>query len=227
MTHLAILYAYRGALYKIKWGIFKSGNLQNGESLNAGIFKMGNLKKHLPISQRRTRILWKILCLWSSNCSKSRFHVMVIMPYQAVKQPRNVLKAFWKRKRVKSFEIWSLLQGVFLFTVFSFLRICSSVKHASLCTYSHITVFMFLHVQITFNQDLFSAKSCLMSFVKPSHAFKLKSVLNSSATVCLDKAVYFMLEQTKKLSHSLRFVRKGIAATKHVDQNKESATEIY
>ena len=61
-----------------------------------------------------------------------------------------------------------------------------------------------------------------MSFVKPSHAFKLKSVLNSSATVCLDKAVYFM-----PMSHSLRFVRKGIAATKHVDQNKESDTEIY
>ena len=88
-----------------------------------------------------------------------------------------------------------------MFTVFSFLRICSSVKHASLCTYSHITVFMFLHVHITFNQDLFSAKSCLMSFVKLSHAFKLKSVLNSSATVCLDKAVYFTLEQTEKLSH--------------------------
>ena len=73
----------------------------------------------------------------------------------------------------------------------------------------------------------FSAKSCLMSFVKLSHAFKLNSVLNSSATVCLDKAVYFTLEQTEKLSHSLRFVRKGIAATKHVDQNKESDTEIY
>ena len=86
---------------------------------------------------------------------------------------------------------------------------------------------MFLHIHTTFIQDLFSAKSCLMSFVKPSHAFKLKSVLNSSAIVCLDKAVYFMLEQTKKLSHSLRFVRKGIAATKHVDQNKESDTEIY
>ena len=89
-------------------------------------------------------------------------------------------------------------QGVFLFTVFSFLRICSSVTHASLCTHHHITVFMFLHVYTTFNQDLFSAKSCLMSFVKPSHAFKLKSVLNSSATVCLDKAVYFTLEQTLK-----------------------------
>ena len=78
---------------------------------------------------------------------------------------------------------------------------------------------MFLHIHTTFIQDLFSAKSCLMSFVKPSHAFKLKSVLNSNATVFLDKAVYFMLEQTEKLSHSLRFVRKGIAATKHVDQN--------
>ena len=26
-----------------KWGIFNSGNLQNGESLKAGIFKMENL----------------------------------------------------------------------------------------------------------------------------------------------------------------------------------------
>ena len=32
---------------------------------------------------------------------------------------------------------------------------------------------------------------------------------------------------TEKLSHSLRFVRKGIAATKHVDQNKDSDAEIY
>ena len=27
----------------LKWGIFKSGNLQNGESLKAGTFKMENL----------------------------------------------------------------------------------------------------------------------------------------------------------------------------------------
>lgn len=90
----------------------------------------------------------------------------------------------------------SVLQGVFWSAVFSFLLICSSVKRAILCTHRHITVFMFLNVHTTFNQDLFSAKSCLMSFVKPSHALKLKSVLDSSATVCLDKVVYFTLEQT-------------------------------
>ena len=88
----------------------------------------------------------------------------------------------------------SVLQGVFWSAVFSFLLICSSVKRVILCTHRHITVFMFLYVHTTF--DLFSAKSCLMSFVKPSHAFKFKSVLDSSATVCLDKVVYFTLEQT-------------------------------
>ena len=97
-----------------------------------------------------------------------------------------------------------MLQGVFLFTVFSFLRIFSSVKHASLGAHPHITVFMFLHLHTTFNQDLFSAKSCSMSFAKPSYTFKLKSVLYStdfpwrSATVCLDEVVYFTLEQTPK-----------------------------
>ena len=88
-----------------------------------------------------------------------------------------------------------MLEGVFLFTVFSFLNICSSVKHASLstslCTRRRISVFMFLQVHSNVNQDLFSAKSCLMSFVKPSYAFKLKSVLDDTATVCLDKVVYF------------------------------------
>ena len=59
-------------------------------------------------------------------------------------------------------------------------HICSSVKHARLCTYRHITVFMFTHVHTTSNQDLFSAKSCLMSFIKPSHAFKLKLMLDST-----------------------------------------------
>ena len=68
------------------------------------------------------------------------------------------------------------------------------MKRAILCTHRHITVFMFLYVHTTF--DLFSAKSCLMSFVKPSNALKLKSVLDSSATVCLDKVVYFTLVQT-------------------------------
>ena len=91
-----------------------------------------------------------------------------------------------------------MLQAVFLFTVFIFLHICSGAIHTSLCTHRHITVFMFLHVHTTFNQDVFSVKSCLTSFVKNSHAFKLKSVLNGSATVCLRKVVYYTLEQTPK-----------------------------
>ena len=37
-----------------------------------------------------------------------------------------------------------------------------------------------------------------MSFVKPSHAFKLKFILDSSVTICLDKVVYFTFEQTPK-----------------------------
>ena len=71
-----------------------------------------------------------------------------------------------------------------------------------------------------------------MSFAKPSYTFKLKSVLYStdfpwrSATVCLDKVVYFTLEQTPKNGRLQRFLRKGIAATKHVDQNKDSDAEI-
>ena len=89
-----------------------------------------------------------------------------------------------------------MLLRVFLFTVFSFLCICSSMKHASLCTHHHITIFIFLHIHKILNQDLFSAKSCLMSFVKPSHTFKLKSILDSSVTICLDKVVYFTFEQT-------------------------------
>ena len=91
-----------------------------------------------------------------------------------------------------------MLLRVFLFTVFSFLCICSSMKHASLCTHHHITIFIFLHIHTISNQDLFSAKSCLMSFVKPSHAFKVKSILDSSVTICLDKVVYFTFEQTPK-----------------------------
>ena len=91
-----------------------------------------------------------------------------------------------------------MLLRVFLFTVFSFLCICSSMKLASLCTHHHITIFIFLHIHTILNQDLFSAKSCLMSFVKPSHAFKVKSILDSSVTICLDKVVYFTFEQTPK-----------------------------
>ena len=72
---------------------------------------------------------------------------------------------FWWWRPPISFEVWNVLQGVFLFTMLSFLRICSSVKHARLCTHRHITVFIILHPHTTFNQDLFSAKSCLMSFV--------------------------------------------------------------
>ena len=88
-----------------------------------------------------------------------------------------------------------MLQRVFLFTVFSFLRICSSVKHASLCTHRHITVFMFLHVHTTINQDVFSSKSCWMSHIKPSYAFKLNLCLTVRDK---DKVVYFTLEQTPK-----------------------------
>ena len=91
-----------------------------------------------------------------------------------------------------------MLLIVFLFTVFSFLCICSSMKHASLCTHHLITTFIYLHIHTILNQDLFSAKSCLMSFVKPSHAFKLKSILDSSVTICVDKVVYFTFEQTPK-----------------------------
>ena len=72
------------------------------------------------------------------------------------------------------------------------------MKHASLCTHHHITIFIFLHIHTILNQDLFSAKSCLMSFVKPSQAFKVKSILDSSVTICLDKVVYFTFEQTPK-----------------------------
>ena len=91
-----------------------------------------------------------------------------------------------------------MLLRVFLFTVFRFLCTCSSMKHASLCTHHHITIFIFLHIHTILNQDLFSVKSCLMSFVKPSHTFKLKSILDSSVTICLDKVVYFTFEQTPK-----------------------------
>ena len=75
----------------------------------------------------------------------------------------------------------------------SFLRICSSVKHARLCTHRHITVFIILHPHTTFNQDLFSAKSCLMSFVQPSHAFKLQLVLDSTDLPWLGSIRMFIL----------------------------------
>ena len=101
-----------------------------------------------------------------------------------------------------------MLLRVFLFTVFSFLCICSSMKHARLCTHHHITIFIFLHIHTILNQDLFSAKSCLMSFVKPSHTFKLKSILDSSVTICLDKVVYFTFEQTPK-NWAIRFTLLG------------------
>ena len=78
---------------------------------------------------------------------------------QAIKQSRNVIKAIWRRKRVKSFEIWRVPQRVFLFTVFSFLRICSSVN-MQVCVRRHIPVFIFLPVHTTFNQDSASTKSC-------------------------------------------------------------------
>ena len=128
-------------------------------------------------------------------------------------------KLFGNVNEYKVSKFLSMLKGVFLFTIFSFLRIWSSVKHASLWTCRHITIFVFLHVRSTFNQDLFSAKSCYMSLVKPSHAFKFKSELHSTDfpwlcmnkcdAVCRDKVVHFTLEQTEKLSRSLRFVKKG------------------
>ena len=58
-----------------------------------------------------------------------------------------------------------------LFSVFSFLRILFKRETCKFGTHRHITVFMFLQVNTTLNQDSFSAKFCLMSFVKPSHAF--------------------------------------------------------
>ena len=127
--------------------------------------------------------------------------------------------------------------GVFLFTVFSFLRICSSVKHASLRTRCHITVFMFLHVRTTFNYDLFSVKSYYISFVEPSQAFKFKSLFDSTDFPWLwvkkrdsltgQFCMFHAETNSEKLRPSLRFVRKGIAATKHADLNKNSYAVSY
>ena len=136
---------------------------------------------------------------------------MVNISCQAIKQSRNV-----NEYKVSKFEACN--REYFCLQYSAFLRICSSVKHASLVIHCHITVFTYLHLHTTFNQDLFSAKSSSMSCAKPSYAFKLKSVLDStdfpwkSATVCLDKVVYFTLEQTPKiLSRLQRFLRKGNA----------------
>ena len=78
--------------------------------------------------------------------------------------------------------------------------------------------------------------SFLMSFVKPSHALKLESLLDSKEFLWLwmekrdsltrQSCIFHAWTNTEKLSRSLRFVRKGIAATKHVDQNKDSDVEI-
>ena len=62
----------------------------------------------------------------------------------------------------------------------------------------------FCTYMLTLIKIFFSAKSCSMSFAKPSYTFKLKSVLYStdfpwrSATIYLDKVVYFTLKQTPK-----------------------------
>ena len=119
--------------------------------------------------------------------------------------------------------------------MFGFQRICSGVKHASLCTHRRTTVFMFLRFHTTFNQDY--AKSCLniMSFVKPSQEFKLKLVLYSycltvqisqdcdwrSATVCLHN-----VEQTPQ-NWAFLDALKGIAATKHVNIKKDTDSEKH
>ena len=54
--------------------------------------------------------------------------------------------------------------------------ICLSVKHVSLCSQ---TVELVPLCFCTCNKDLFCMKSFLVSFVKPFHSFKLKSVLYS------------------------------------------------
>ena len=38
--------------------------------------------------------------IYEKMIDKTRHNVMVNMPYRVVKQPRNALKAIWKRKRV-------------------------------------------------------------------------------------------------------------------------------
>jgi len=73
----------------------------------------------------------------------SSLSVMVHISYQRIQQPRNVLKYFWKCKGGWIFEIWSVLQGVFLFSTYLFKReTCKFV-------YTLFTVLMFLHVHIT------------------------------------------------------------------------------
>ena len=82
-----------------------------------------------------------------------------------------------------------------------------NLKHAteSIFVYSiQLSMYLFKHETCKFVYTpsyyhfYISAKSCLMSFVKPSHAFKVKSILDSSVTICLDKVVYFTFEQTPK-----------------------------
>ena len=81
-----------------------------------------------------------------------------------------------------------------MFTLyFSFLCICSSVKRASLCTLSHYHRGVYVSARPYY--VLFPTKSCLMSFVKPSHAFKLESVLYS----------YCLTVQISNISHKILF----------------------
>ena len=44
--------------------------------------------------------LYIYIYIYEKMIDKTRHNVMVNMPYRVVKQPRNALKAIWKRKRV-------------------------------------------------------------------------------------------------------------------------------
>ena len=68
-------------------------------------------------------------------------------------------KSFLETQTSKKFRnLKRAAESIFVYSM-QLLRISSSVKHASLCPYRQFTVFMFLHVHTTFNQDLFSAFS--------------------------------------------------------------------
>ena len=46
------------------------------------------------------RYIYIYIYIYEKMIDKTRHNVMVNMPYRVVKQPRNALKAIWKRKRV-------------------------------------------------------------------------------------------------------------------------------
>ena len=56
-------------------------------------------KTTLPYSCRYIYI-YIYIYIYEKMIDKTRYNVMVNMPYRVVKQPRNALKAIWKRKRV-------------------------------------------------------------------------------------------------------------------------------